>query len=280
MEEITLEGLEHVNDCLKKASDFAETAGMAEDRHHPFTCTIGEGSLVEIDIETPVGKIQLGDYLPGRLNIWHEEGLGPYMYVEAQWTKNGSLIQKSIHLDAEWLGGAGVKGIAGLAHEIGHCFEDNGETVMTGPGLQIIGEMAFPERPTKSEDLKEYLRGACEAIGKYLKDEVEAYNYGKAIASLFGVSGLDYENMMDLAIRTYSNDAFLQLKEEIETTVAELGNQLNTDGLDELSLYDLSAQEERKISYRELMKFLGGYSQERTDRDLKNAHSAFGFGKE
>lgn len=281
MIDIKYESLTDVESFLEKTTVVAETSGLAKNGFHPFQCKINLFGSINIDIQTPEQTIHLKDFLPKKLNLRHVKNLGPNMVTFRQWNlENGHLDKMWVELDGRWFQKAGLKGIISLAHEIGHCLSgEKGQIVVTQEENQQVPIGQLPKAPNDPKEFPSYIENCCKIVNDFLKDEVEASNYGKAIALLFGVDETHIENLNEYSISAHVGRIFLEFKNGVDECIQRFGQNIRLEEIQQCIIYDISTQEEKELSYLDLVNFLRTYSQKDIERKEKDMQAMIGANK-
>ncbi|MBI2268414.1 MAG: hypothetical protein HYU80_03150 [Candidatus Blackburnbacteria bacterium] len=253
------EGLKNTHAVLSQitavAPDTAESGKIA----YPFDFKVGDGNRAEVIIHTPHGDIRLNNFLPEKIFLQHIEDTKSPVAVK-RWGVNNNLIQIKISVDMEWVKDHPSVGIPALAHELGHALSTEGKEIPELPEL--------PDNPKTPADVEQIVEFACNAVSDGLEEEMESWNYGKSVATLFGMDESVYESRMEEQMRSYKEEYFLKLQQILNEYVGKYNRntqtQFQTPKL--FKVYDVATQERVDMNYDQLTKIVSEASQEKANR--------------
>lgn len=258
-----VEGLKNVPAHLSTITSYVARHPGQFQGIRPFSYTIDNEGGVDIVINGASGNIRLKDFLPRQISISQSDGVHS-AYARQLWGGlYGELLSARVFMDIGWAHEHPAEGVSVLAHELGHAFITEHENLEEVPPI--------PENPKTATELERTIELSCQYISDSLEEEVKAWNFGKPIATLFGIDDLTYDDQMNYALKLNTELHYLHLKGKITEYTARFQNaqpgQFKTGKT--FKLYDVSLQERIELTHDQLMKFLEQFSQEKVDRAFR-----------
>lgn len=221
----------------------------------------GKAYEVIVKVVTDHGDVILNDFMPPNRKIYgcHHPTLHYYCIARGDDAEN-------IVIDPDHIANA-QKGyrdsIISIAHEIGHSYtllsERLRESEEFKTGIAVLKRILDNEQgttPTTSTDKFYKTAYSTAEFNNFLlylifrnEQETEAWNYGKVVAKIAGISDIEYEDTQSIYINTYWYDAVRKT-----IYVADRCSGVGDEML--VAIYNPLLQNEEEITIGELRKFV------------------------
>jgi len=261
---------------LGKITDYAEN--HPENDLKPFRFIVGKNKEVEVIFEDGT---RLSDFLPADVVIRNWPGIKDDAYVSVvRDPKNSEKTICIVKIDTEWIRMAGRLGISVLSHELGHSFylskENKQSECILRRKREEQGDCVYPRVPKSVRDVEKYINNKLRSLNEVLEDEVEAGNYGLAIASLFGLDDISFMDNQNSIIENYLitrtvTSHFTNFQTDIVTYISRYKKNSNNDFISEekFSVFDVFFQENVSLSFDELIQYLKSVEERAKDIESK-----------
>lgn len=255
---IRLEKLQNTQAHLDVITSYVKSHPDQFGSINPFTYTTDSSGNADITITTPEGDRNLAEFLPKEVTIVNNPEAGGGAYALISWDLEGNLTNSGVNVDLAWMKERPALGASIVAHEIGHAINEVAK--------EDIDQKKITENPKTSEELEQSLMTVCRIINDGLQDEVEAWNYGKPIADLFGIDETTYDNQMEYSMKGYSNASYRQIDEMLSNMLMHLTpTQKETLKDKTFPIYDLATQDRINLTIEQMRERFEMFTQERVE---------------
>jgi len=251
MEEIT----NYVIDSSKKADEKADPPVKPE-------VVLNDDSTIDIIFND---ERKLSEFLPDKLKIKDTPDFNkPILYKVI--SEDGEIQNLEVRINHEWLKKGGSAQVAIFAHEIGHALAIE-EEIKRNKELKKLFE-EHPSFDAIDDNVKAYMTYCFlkRASGK-LDNEIQAWNYGKIVATLLGINDTQYEDIMRPQIEGMYYAVYLPTYDFIKDLYRGDITSLNKDIT--YPLYDSSQQKEILVTAEELLSAFNKLDDDKYKRNIK-----------
>ena len=253
------------NHSMEEISEYIISSDHGMEQLREYDVVLNEDATMDIVFKD--GK-KLSDFLPSELKIIDTPDFNkPLMHRNL--SENGEVQSLEVRINHEWLKEGRYEKVAIFAHEIGHALATE-EEILRNKKLKDLYEH-HPPFEILDDNVKSYMTFYfLKRASNTLENETQAWNYGKIIASLFGVSDTQYEDVMRpqiegmyYAVYSPTYDAIKELyKGDLSLINREIA----------YPIYDLTQQEEIQVTAEELLsifKELDENKYRRNEKEIK-----------
>ena len=258
-----MDSLENITNYVINHSEEADTP--VEPVEHNFVLN-DDGS---IDVIFKDGK-KLSEFLPPELEIKDTPGFNKPV-LNKVFSEDGKIQNMEVQINYEWLKKGGSEQIAIFAHEIGHALAIEEEIKHNKELKELIEN--HPSFDVIDNNVKVYMTYCfLKSASNSLDVEIQAWNYGKIIASLLGIDDIQYEDIMRPQIEGVYYHIYSQAYDFIKGLyIKDIFNEnptfLNSDIT--YPLYDLAQQSEVQVTAEKLLEELKKLDPEKYKRNAK-----------
>ncbi len=263
-----------INHSMEEITNYIiDSSNNAEQSEFPYSIKcdfiLNEDATIEVMFED--GK-KLSEFLPSNLKIIDTPNYNKPSMKKTLF-ENGEVQTMEVRVNYEWLKKGGSNEVAIFAHEIGHALAVE-EEIAHYKKLNELYKIPPPsenwDNDTKSYVASFFLKRSSDT----LDNEVQAWNYGKIIASLFGVEDAHYEDVM----RPQIEGMFYAVYSTAYNAINHLfhGNPSFLNKETTYPVYNLPQQEEIQVTVEELLSIFKNLDENRYKRNVKETNHYMG----
>ncbi len=255
--EFKLEKLQDTQKHLEAITTYIDSHPEQFASVNSFTYITDPQGNTDITIITPDGDKRISEFLPKEVSIVDSPNSGAGAYALTSWDLEGNLAGSSVSVDLAWMKEKPAQGASIVAHEIGHVINESAK--------EDLDQRKITEAPETPEELEESLMLVCRVVNDGLQDEVEAWNYGKPIANLFGVDETTYDSQMEYSMKAYTNTSYYQINEMMANMLMHLTPDQKQTLKDKMfPVYDLATQERTDLTIDQMTEKFKTFNKERS----------------